>query len=215
MVHDKAKREQLRATLAAGRRADPQQSEHRGRLALHARQPRRRHLGHHLPDHGPADGPQRRSVGAQVHGRAVRQVRASCQDDDGSFRYMDIGGRGPGPAFARTAAGVVALYQRRHLQGPGDRKGPGIPDAVQAERRRSSGTTCTTSTATITPPRRCGRPAALLGGAGSRPSGMSCSAGHGSAMTAPGRTRSAAITATAMACIILQIPNNYLPILQK
>ncbi|MGH7172007.1 MAG: prenyltransferase/squalene oxidase repeat-containing protein [Gemmataceae bacterium] len=143
----------------------------------------------------------------------VKYVKA-CQDRQGFFRYMKQGGGGGGAqGFARTAAGVCALYSA------GIYKGPEVERGLEFLRRS--------------------RP--MVGNFG-RPD-MHYFYGHYYAVqamwTAGGRywsewypairdelTSRQALDgswmdqicshyATAMACIILQVPNNYLPILQK
>ena len=145
--------------------------------------------------------------------KCVEYVKA-CQDLSGYFRYMKQGGGGGGAqGFARTAAGVCALYSA------GIYKGREIDAGLQFLRRS--------------------RP--MVGGFG-RPD-MHYFYGHYYAVqamwTAGGRywsewypaIRDELLSrqgldgswmdqicthyATAMACIILQLPNNYLPILQK
>ncbi|HEY7326569.1 MAG TPA: prenyltransferase/squalene oxidase repeat-containing protein [Gemmataceae bacterium] len=160
-----------------------------------------------------------RNAGIQVPktkvDRCVEYVKG-CQDRiQGYFRYMRQGGGGGGAqSFARTAAGVCALYSA------GIYKGPEIEKGLDFLRHS--------------------RP--MLGGFGGRPD-MHYFYGHYYAVqamwTAGGRywsewypaIRDELISrqaldgswidqicshyATAMACIILQMPNNYLPILQK
>jgi hypothetical protein len=145
--------------------------------------------------------------------KCVDYVKA-CQDPSGYFRYMKQGGGGGGAqGFARTAAGVCALYSA------GIYKGREIEAGLEFLRRS--------------------RP--MIGGFG-RPD-MHYFYGHYYAVqamwTAGGRywsewypaIRDELVSrqgpdgswmdqicthyATAMACIILQVPNNYLPILQK
>jgi hypothetical protein len=144
--------------------------------------------------------------------KCVEYVKACQQMPDGWFRYMKMGGGGgPERGFARTAAGVVALYSA------GVYKGREIEMGLQYLVR---------SRPTASP----------------RPD-MHYYYGHYYAVqamwTAGGdywkewypTVRDELISrqlndgswvdqicahyATAMACIILQIPNNYLPILQK
>lgn len=144
-----------------------------------------------------------------------------CQDKrDGWFRYMGIGGGGGGiQAFARTAAGVVALYSA------GIYKGPEIEKGLEFLKKN--------------------RPGQGFLGRGEIPlrPDMHYFYGHYYAAQAMyvaggdywkdwfpairdellGSQRSEGNWqdmicnhyATAMACIILQVPNNYLPILQK
>jgi hypothetical protein len=146
--------------------------------------------------------------------RCVEYVKGCQERNTGSFRYMKQGGGGGGAqGFARTAAGVCALYSA------GIYKGPEIEMGLNYLRHS--------------------RP--MVGGFG-RPD-MHYFYGHYYAVqamwTAGGRywnewypaVRDEMVSrqgpdgswidqicshyATAMACIILQVPNNYLPILQK
>lgn len=146
--------------------------------------------------------------------KCVEYVKGCRDSIQGYFRYMKMSGGGGGQqGFARTAAGVCALYSA------GIYKGPEIQAGLDYLRRS--------------------RP--LIGGFG-RPD-MHYFYGHYYAVqamwTAGGRYWSewypairdeligrqaldgswmdqiCSHYATAMACIILQVPNNYLPILQK
>ena len=146
--------------------------------------------------------------------KCVEYVK-SCQDRNrGYFRYMKQGGGGGGAqGFARTAAGVCASVQRRHLQRSGDRAGTGISTTIAADDRRLAVPTCTISTAITTPCRPCGPPAAATGRSGIPPSAMNWWAGR--RLDGSWMDQICSHYATAMACIILQVPNNYLPILQK
>jgi hypothetical protein len=145
--------------------------------------------------------------------KCVEYVRGCQNRVDGWFRYMRQGGGGPHQGFARTAAGVVALYSA------GIYKGPEIEKALTYLMRF--------------------RPVA-----GVPRMDMHYFYGHYyavQAMYTAGGTywkewypaiRDALVAsqlrfdgswndhvdqhyATAMACLILQVPNNYLPILQK
>jgi len=71
-------------------------AEQRGRLALQPGAVRRGHLGHHLPDHGPALGPQRGiEIPKETIDKAIEYVK-SCQNGDGGFRYQASQGVRPG-----------------------------------------------------------------------------------------------------------------------
>ena len=154
----------------------------------------------------------------------VKYVK-NCQDKtSGWFRYMGQGGGGGGPqAFARTAAGVVALYSAGIYKGPEielglhflERNKPSLNAMGRFEQFRQF-----------------------------RAIDMHYFYGHyyaaqamyvaggdywakwfpyirdellASQRPADGAWEDAICThyATAMACLILQVPNNYLPILQK
>ena len=92
--------------------------------------------------------------------RCIDYVKRS-QNADGGFMYMIQGGQS---AFPRSAAGVVALYSAGIYEGAGDREGPRLPDGASCRRRRRSTARAITSTATTTPCRPCGTPAASTGG---------------------------------------------------
>ncbi len=141
--------------------------------------------------------------------RCTEYVKRS-QNPDGGFMYMIQGGGQS--AFPRSAAGVVALYSAGIYDSPEIKKGldylmPFCPAATTSIAR------AIISTAITTPCRPCGTPGANTGPAGIRPFATHWSPGR--ARTAPGWIRSAPNTAPRMACIILQMPNNYLPIFQR
>ena len=69
------------------------------------------------------------------------------------------------------------------------------------------------SMAITTPSRRCGTPAATAGGNGIRRFATNCSPGSGT--TVRGVDSICPEYGTAMACIVLQMPTNYLPIFQR
>jgi prenyltransferase beta subunit len=153
------------------------------------------------------------SVPKSTVDRCTKYVKR-CQDPNGEFRYMDVGGRGPGPAFARTAAGVVALYSAGIYKGPEVEKGLDYlmqfkPNQAFARHdmhyfyghyyaAQAMWTAGGMRWAEWYPAIRdelLNRSRLRVDGSWSD---QICS--H---------------YGTAMACIILQIPNNYLPILQK
>ena len=138
-----------------------------------------------------------------------------CQAGDGGFRYMKMGGP---PAFARTAAGVAALYSAGVYKGPPVEKGLAyllrykpnqafpqrdVPDLHYFYGHYYAAQVMWTAGGTFW---REGYPAIrdeLVGRAGR--------------FRADGSWTDSICShyATAMACIVLQIPNNYLPILQR
>ncbi len=152
--------------------------------------------------------------------RCVEYVKGCQNRVEGWFRYMRQGGGGAQQGFARTAAGVVALYSA------GIYKGPEIDRALSYLMRF--------------------RPDGRAGWFGRGGLGLDMHYFYGhyyavQAMYTAGGTywkewypaiRDALVSsqdpadgswhdhvdqhyATAMACLILQVPNNYLPILQK
>lgn len=216
MVHDRALREELRGKL---RRAID--------LILKAQRRNIEGAWRYEPNSPDADLSvticqimalrSARNAGIAVPVQAVQKCTdyvKSCQDKlEGWFRYMKRGGGGGGAqGFARTAAGVCAL------NAAGIYKGPEVEAGLKFLLKNKPGA-------------RFGRPdlhyfyghyyAAqamwtaggaywqewypairdeLLGRAGPDGSWIDQICGH---------------YGTAMACIILQVPNNYLPILQK
>ncbi|MGE3808229.1 MAG: prenyltransferase, partial [Gemmataceae bacterium] len=145
-----------------------------------------------------------------VADRCIAYVKR-CRDPRGGFRYMDSHG---GPAFARTAAGVVALYSA------GLYNGPEVEDGLRYLMNCKPGNHFLrhdmhyfyghyyAAQAMWTAGGKYWQewyPAIrddLLNSPRLRPEGS---------WFDPICTH----YGTAMACIILQIPNNYLPILQK
>jgi hypothetical protein len=147
---------------------------------------------------------------AQVD-RCVKYVR-NCQDRQfGFFRYQAKGGGG-GPAFARTAAGVCALYSAGIYEDDGVRAGLDF-----LMKNRPNGL-------------RVGHEVHYFYGHYYAAQAMWTAGGQywqdwfpaiRDELVARQESSGAWMDmvcshyATAMACIILQIPNNYLPILQK
>ena len=134
--------------------------------------------------------------------RCVDYVKRS-QNADGGFRYMLTGGGKRSfpvrrPAWSRCTA--RAIYE-----GPEIERGLSYLDQFLPRENAGAARTPISSTASTTACRRCGRPAASGGSAGIRPS-ATCSS-PGSRPTAPGRIRSAAEYGTAMATIVLQMPD--------
>ena len=112
------------------------------------------------------------------------------QNPDGGFRYMLQGGAS---AFPRSAAGVVALYSAAVYDTKEIESGVAYLRQFMPE-ISSAAATATTSTATITPSRRCGFAAARTGTPGSRRSATSSCAGS-RRPPASGPTASATSTA--------------------
>ena len=143
--------------------------------------------------------------------RAIAYVKA-CQNEDGGFRYMLSAEPTQGSQFARSAAGVVALYNA------GVYEGPEIENGLSYLEQFRPGT------------RQSGRDAFYFyahyyavqamwhaGGAhwqewfpAIRDELVARQQNNGSWMDAI-----CAEYGTAMACIVLEVPNNYLPILQR
>jgi hypothetical protein len=152
------------------------------------------------------------SVPKETVDRCIEYVR-SCQEPEGGFRYMDRGGVA---AFARTAAGVVALYSAGVYKDPAVDNGlrylmrfkPNQGQAGQdlhyyygqyyaAQAMWTAGGAYWSTWYPLIRDELINKTCRFRQD-GSWPDAMICS--H---------------YATAMACIILQIPNNYLPILQR
>jgi prenyltransferase beta subunit len=156
------------------------------------------------------------SVPIQTRNKCVDYVKR-CQDQTGGFRYQAFGGQ---PGFARTAAGVVALYSAGIYEGdsvrkgldylnrfrPGAQGGGGVFGNAEVEMHYYYGHYYAVQAMWIAGGNywRQWYPAIrdeLLSrrrADGSWQAGLMCS--H---------------YCTAMALIILQVPNNYLPILQR
>jgi prenyltransferase beta subunit len=147
--------------------------------------------------------------------RCIEYVKR-CQERDGGFRYMAQGGP---PAFARTAAGVVALYSA------GVYKGPEVEGGLKYLMNYKPQANFF---------RRDMHSLHYFYGHYYAAQAMWTAGGHYWAewypairdelVNHPDRQRNSGCWfdqrichdyGTAMACIILQIPNNYLPILQK
>ena len=142
----------------------------------------------------------------EVRTKCIDYVKNS-QNADGGFRYQISRRRQHVPAHG---GGRRVAVQRRHLRRRADREGPQVPDELPA-RQGLEQHAAISSTATTTPCRRCGTPAATTGPSGTPPSATRCSP----AKAATARWPDAEVCpeyGTAMACIILQMPNNYLPI---
>ena len=147
--------------------------------------------------------------------RAINYMKRLA-NTDGGFSYQ-YGMNQSNPA--RTGAGVLSLYlagMRRFAAVPGRAALPGQASAAEAATTGSIAITSTTRSTMSR--RRCTRRAATTGKRGIRASGTDLS---------PRRTRTAvgaaAIAtseagpeyATAMACLVLQVPAGLLPIYQK
>jgi hypothetical protein len=146
--------------------------------------------------------------------KCVEYVKA-CQDRFGYFRYQKRGGGGDNQAFARTAAGVVALYSA------GIYKGPEVEAGLEYLRR---------SKPAGSPMNHLGPDIPYFYGHYYAVQAMWAAGGDYwkewypaireeliGAQHADGSWFDGICPhyATAMACIILQVPNNYLPFLQK
>ena len=121
--------------------------------------------------------------------RSIDYVKR-CQNADGGFRYMLTPGES---AFPRSAAGVVALFSAGIYEGPEIERGLAYLDQISPARHASLDSTIISSMASTTRCRRCGRPAASGGSAGTRRF-ATCSLSD-SSRTARGRIRSASSTA--------------------
>ncbi len=117
------------------------------------------------------------AVPKEVADKCVKYVK-DCQDlhNSGGFRYQRHGGP---PGFAHTAAGVVALYSAGVYEGESVQKGLDYmmrfrPAPTRPASLATSSTRCTTSTAIITPCKRCGSGAAPTGATGIPQSATSC-----------------------------------------
>ena len=97
--------------------------------------------------------------------RSIDYVKRS-QNADGGFMYMLQGGEPKRvPALGRRRGRAAT---RRHLRGARNRPRARLPDAVPARREGHGPSRRITTTATTTPCRPCGRPAATAGPSGIR-----------------------------------------------
>ena len=150
--------------------------------------------------------------------KCVKYVR-SCQTARRRVQLL----RRPagGSAFPRSAAGVVALYCAGVYSGPEVERGPALPDEVQARRvRRRPGGFFPDGSTTIYGQYYAAQAMWTAGPKywdewfpAIRDELLRLNRGRGDGSWADPTV--CTHYATAMACIILQIPNNYLPILQK
>jgi hypothetical protein len=164
-----------------------------------------------------------KNAGVDVEADKVKkcvQYVKNCQDKrEGWFRYMQNGGGGGGvQAFARTAAGVVALYSAGVYKGPeidlglrflqANRPGQGWagrPDLVRPDMHYFYGHYYAVQAMWIAGGKYWSDWYPAI-----RDELLASQRGDGS-----WQDQICTHYATAMACIILQVPNNYLPILQK
>ena len=141
----------------------------------------------------------------------IRYVKQS-QNPDGGFRYMLQAGATS--EFPRSAAGVVAPAERRRIRFQGGPRRDRLSAPIQPGFAGRAGATTIISMANTMRPRRCGSRVARPGRNGIRRFATSCS----SRQSASGYWTDNGVCneyGTAMALIILQIPNNYLPIFQR
>jgi prenyltransferase beta subunit len=154
-------------------------------------------------------------VEPSVMDKAIKYVQ-SCQNPDGGFSYMARMGGGAGSGFARSAAGVASLYYAGHFQGndldrglkylkqftPGRAAHPGNPDAMEMEGNYFYGN-------------YYGVQAMFLAGGDYWADWYPGVREQLLARQAPAGNWSGEYTddyCTAMALIILQMPNRYLPV---
>ncbi|MEM8946528.1 MAG: prenyltransferase/squalene oxidase repeat-containing protein [Planctomycetota bacterium] len=150
------------------------------------------------------------AVPRQTIDRAINYVKA-CQNDDGGFRYM-LSGSDQQSQFPRSAAGVVALYNAGIYQGEEIEQGLDYLKQFQADTEQ---------------PRREGfyfyaqyyGVQAMWHAGGDRWNQWFPAIRD--ELVARQRADGSWVDSicaeygTAMACIVLQVPNNYLPILQR
>lgn len=142
--------------------------------------------------------------------RSIEYVRR-CQNEDGGFRYMASEGP-PVSGFARTAAGVVALYNAGVYEGPAVERGLAFLERFPPREQDAE------SQAYYFYGQYYAVQAMWHAGGESwrawypaiRDQLLRRQQDDGSWLDPVGREYG-----TAMACIILQTPNNYLPILQR
>jgi hypothetical protein len=142
--------------------------------------------------------------------RSVAYVRR-CQNPDGGFRYMASGG-GPLSGFARSAAGVVALFNAGIYEGPEAEAAIAYLESFRPgpEGRDVGGYYFYGHYYAVQTMWHVGGQAWQAWYPAIRDELVARQLGDGS-----WRDPAGAHYATAMACIVLLTPNNYLPILQR
>ena len=156
-----------------------------------------------------------RDAGIKVEKEVIDKVdRVRAQLPESRRRVQLHGARRRGRrqrlrALGRRRRGALL---RRRVRGRRPQARAEVPEAVHArpQGRRLRKRKATTSTATTTPSRRCSSPAATTGPSGIRPSATSSSPGSSASGCWSGDVTDE--YATAMALIILQMPNRYLPV---
>ena len=150
------------------------------------------------------------SVPRETIDRCIEYVKRS-QNADGGFMYMlQAGGQS---AFPRSAAGVVALYSAGIYDRPEIKKGLELSDGLSAAPRRLQPREPLLLRPLL---RRAGDVARRRRILGSLVSGHSRRAvGPAGGRRLVDRFELCTEYGTAMAAIILQMPNNYLPIFQR
>jgi hypothetical protein len=146
--------------------------------------------------------------------RCIEYVKA-CQDNNGGFRYMK---QGTPPAFARTAAGVVALYSAGLYKGPEVERG--LRYLTQNRPNPLGGRQNALDSQYYFYGQYYATQAMWIAGGDYWKTWFPAVRDD---LIALARNRNdggwndtvCSHYATAMACIVLQIPNNYLPIFQK
>ncbi len=103
--HDASPRDPRKAPESGS--PDHRHAEQRGGLAVSAGPARRRPVGDRLPDQRPPRRPQRRPVRSQRDGRELHPVLPAVAEPRWRLPVHAPGGR---KAFPRSAAGLVALY---------------------------------------------------------------------------------------------------------
>ncbi len=150
------------------------------------------------------------AVPRETIARAIKYVKA-CQNDDGGFRYMLITDK-QASQFARSAAGVVALYNAGIYEGPELERGLDYLEQFRPDKEKS------------------GHEGYYFYAHYYAAQAMWHAGGERwqqwyppvreeliARQRANGAWSDSICTeyGTAMACIVLQVPNNYLPILQR
>ena len=151
------------------------------------------------------------AVPSETIDRAIAYVK-SCQNPDGGFRYTLADKKQPSQ-FARSAAGVVALYNAGIYEGPEIDKGLGYLEQFLPGHEQITGDTAFYSYAhyyAIQAMWHAGGERWLEWYPSIREELLARQRVDGSWMDSI-----CAEYGTAMACIVLQVPNNYLPILQR
>ncbi|MCH2114969.1 MAG: terpene cyclase/mutase family protein [Pirellulales bacterium] len=152
------------------------------------------------------------SVPRETIDRSIAYVKA-CQNPDGGFRYMLSAGRAPISEFARSAAGVVSLYNGGIYEGPEIERGLAYLMQFFPDKDKGSGGSGYYFYGQYYAAQamwHAGGPAWQRWFPAIRDHLVARQRADGSWMDSI-----CAEYGTAMATIVLQVPNNYLPILQR
>ncbi len=126
--HDAAARHPRQA--GQGGQSDRQHAEQRGGLALSAAAPRCRHLGDHRPDHGSPRRPQRRHCRAAGNDRSLHRLRQA--QPERRWRLHVHAHRRRSKRFSTHGGRGCRALQRRGLRRAGNQEGARLLDDLSA-----------------------------------------------------------------------------------